>query len=245
LRGLYIWTVDGYQNFGGQQVTKALMIGIQFNGDGTFTIPFSTVNIGGNAFEANGGVGTYTVAADCTGTLQVTGGTSFKMYVGAGAAAFDHADWWRSWGRHGSRLGNGDTAAVISPVPLYSEVNFASTLLIPTISTGEIDNPGGRFRADSHIRFYAIHAIGLSLPLDSVTRRWRFALAAYGVTGLGVDYRSTTLDQPRFFDFGPAGKFPLAAGEYTNLTILKFTPALAYQVTPEFSLGLALHIDYA
>ena len=124
-------------------------------------------------------------------------------------------------------------------------MNFASTLLIPTISTGEIDNPGGRFRADSHIRFYAIHAIGLSLPLDSVTRRWRFGLAAYGVTGLGVDYRSTTLDQPRFFDFGPAGKFPLAAGEYTNLTILKFTPALAYQVTPEFSLGLALHIDYA
>jgi len=82
-------------------------------------------------------------------------------------------------------------------------VNFASTLLIPTISTCEIDNPGGRFRADSHIRFYAIPAIGLSPPLDSVTRRWRFGLAAYGVTGLGVDYRSTTLDQPRFFDFGP------------------------------------------
>ena len=85
LRGLYIWTFDGYQNFGGHPVPKALMIGIQFNGDGTFTIPFSTVNIGGNAFEANGGVGTYTVAADCTGTLQVTGGTSFNMYVGAGA----------------------------------------------------------------------------------------------------------------------------------------------------------------
>jgi hypothetical protein len=85
LRGLYLWTFDGYQNFGGKPVPKALMIGIQFNGNGTFTIPFSTVNIGGNAFDANGGVGTYTAAADCTGTLQVTGGTSFKMYVGAGA----------------------------------------------------------------------------------------------------------------------------------------------------------------
>ena len=85
LRAFYLWTFDGYQNFGGKPVPKALMIGIQFNGNGTFTIPFSTVNIGGNAFEANGGVGTYTVAADCTGTLQVTGGTSFKMYVGAGA----------------------------------------------------------------------------------------------------------------------------------------------------------------
>ena len=85
LTGLYLWTFDGYQYFGGNPVPKALMIGIQFNGNGTFTIPFSTVNIGGNAFEANGGVGTYTVAADCTGTLQVTGGTSFNMYVGAGA----------------------------------------------------------------------------------------------------------------------------------------------------------------
>jgi hypothetical protein len=85
LRGLYIWTFDGYQNFGGNPVPKALMIGIQFNGNGTFSIPFSTVNIGGNAFEANGGVGTYTVAADCTGTLQVTGGTSFNMYVGPAA----------------------------------------------------------------------------------------------------------------------------------------------------------------
>jgi hypothetical protein len=85
LRGLYIWTFDGYQNFGGNPVPKALMIGIQFNGNGTFTIPFSTVNIGGNAFEANGGVGTYTVAADCTGTLSITDGPSFNMYVGPGA----------------------------------------------------------------------------------------------------------------------------------------------------------------
>src|SRR4029450_6936977 len=71
-----------------------------------------------------------------------------------------------------------------------------------------------------------IPAIGLSLPLDSLTRRWRFGLAAYGVSGLGVDYRSTSIDQPQFFDFGPFGKFPLAEGQYTSLEILKFAPAL-------------------
>jgi hypothetical protein len=85
LNGLYLWTFDGYQYFGGNPVPKALMIGIQFNGNGTFTIPFDTVNVGGNAHEDSGAVGTYTVAADCTGTLQVTGGTSFNMYVGTGA----------------------------------------------------------------------------------------------------------------------------------------------------------------
>ena len=86
LRGLYIWTFDGYQNFGGNPVPKALMQGIRFNGDGTQIVPFGTVNIGGTIIlDTAGAVGTYTVAADCTGTLSFTGGTSFNMYVGPGA----------------------------------------------------------------------------------------------------------------------------------------------------------------
>jgi hypothetical protein len=85
LRALYLWTFDGFQYFGGNPVPKTLIAGIQFNGNGTLSIPFSTVNIGGVPHDGSGAVGTYTVAADCTGTLQVTGGTSFKMYVGAGA----------------------------------------------------------------------------------------------------------------------------------------------------------------
>ena len=86
LRASYLWTFDGYQNFGGNPVPKAIMQGIQFNGNGTFTVPFGTVNIGGFAvIDISGGVGTYTVAADCTGTLSVTDGPSFNMYVGPGA----------------------------------------------------------------------------------------------------------------------------------------------------------------
>src|SRR6266542_809349 len=135
-------------------------------------------------------------------------------------------------------------AMCFTPGCAYSEVNFAGTLFLPH-TTGEVDNPAGSFRADSQSSVYAIPAIGLSLPLDPVTRRWRFGLAAYGVSGLGVDYRDTDLDQPKFFDFGPFGKFPLVAGEYTSLQIMKFAPALAYQITPELSVGLALHIDYA
>jgi long-chain fatty acid transport protein len=135
-------------------------------------------------------------------------------------------------------------AMCFTPGCAYSEANFAGTLFMPHI-TGEVSNPGGTFRANSDSKVYAIPAIGLSMPIDPVTRRWRFGLAAYGVTGLGVDYRSTKLDQSQFFDFGPAGKFPLAAGGYTSLQIMKFAPALAWQVTPELSVGAALHIDYA
>jgi hypothetical protein len=86
LRGLYLWTFDGYANLGGNLVPKAVMQGTRFNGDGTTINAFGTVNIGGTIIiDATGGVGTYTVAADCTGTLSITDGPSFNMYVGPGA----------------------------------------------------------------------------------------------------------------------------------------------------------------
>jgi hypothetical protein len=86
LNGLYLWTFDGYQNVGGNLVPKAIMQGTRFNGDGTTFNAFGTVNIGGFLIiDATGGVGTYTVAADCTGTISITDGPSFNMYVGPGA----------------------------------------------------------------------------------------------------------------------------------------------------------------
>ncbi len=136
------------------------------------------------------------------------------------------------------------SAMCFTPGCAYSEVNFAGTLFMPHI-TGRVASSSATYGADSAAQVYAIPAIGLSVPIDPATRRWRFGLAAYGVTGLGVDYRSTALDQPQYFDFGPQGKFPLAAGGYTSLQIMKFAPALAYQLTPRLSLGLAMHTDYA
>ena len=88
LRGLYLWTFDGYANLGGNLVPKAVMQGLRFNGDGTTFNPFGTVNIGGTfIFDVTGGPGTYTVAADCTGTLTPGPGISptFNIYVGPGA----------------------------------------------------------------------------------------------------------------------------------------------------------------
>ena len=86
LRGSYLWSFDAYENFDGNFVPVAVMQGLRFNGDGTTLNTFGTVNIGGFAvIDISGGVGTYTVAADCTGTLSVTDGPSFNMYVGPGA----------------------------------------------------------------------------------------------------------------------------------------------------------------
>ena len=88
LRGFYIWTFDGYQNFGGNPVPKALLQGLQFNGNGTVTVPFGKANIGGTiVIDTTGSDGIYTVNADCTGTMLFggPGGPSFNMYIGAGA----------------------------------------------------------------------------------------------------------------------------------------------------------------
>ena len=86
LRGLYLSSWDGYASIGTNLVPKTVMEGKRFNGDGTFSNDFGTVNIGGTTIINTAGPGgTYTVAADCTGTISVPDGPSFNMYVGPGA----------------------------------------------------------------------------------------------------------------------------------------------------------------
>jgi len=129
----------------------------------------------------------------------------------------------------------------------YSEMNFSGTLFMPHVDADLNLQGMGAFKAESKQNVYAIPAIGLSLPIDKETRRWRFGLAAYGATGLGVDYRGPALDQSKFFPDPVTGvpSYPLVQGEFTSLMIMKFAPSIAYQVSPNFSVGVALHIDYA
>ena len=88
------------------------MQGLQFNGDGTTFNPFGTVNIGGTIIiDATGGVGTYTVAPDCTGTLSITDGPSFNIYVGPGAQKVWITQTAGGAGSGRIRCRNGDTAA--------------------------------------------------------------------------------------------------------------------------------------
>jgi hypothetical protein len=85
MNGLYLWSFDGHDILDGNLLPVAVMQGLQFNGDGTTYSPFGTVNIGGTiVFDVSGGVGTYTVAPDCTGTLSITGAPTFNMYVAPG-----------------------------------------------------------------------------------------------------------------------------------------------------------------
>jgi len=125
-----------------------------------------------------------------------------------------------------------------------SDVNFAGTAFIPNVEA-EIITADGVYKDDSS-SVYPIPAIGLSVPIgEGTTTKWRFGLAAYGVSGLGVDYKQGPLDQPNYYNFGGGNTAPLVAGEYTDLAIMKFSPALAFQALPNLSVGLGVHIDYA
>ncbi len=121
-----------------------------------------------------------------------------------------------------------------------SEVNFAGTMFMPKVKASV--NVGGMVtEADSHQKVYGIPAFGLSVPITDKFPLLRFGIAAYGVSGLGVDYRNTPIDTATLGN----SPYPLVAGEYTQLQIMKFAPSLAYQPNENLSLGMAVQIDYA
>jgi hypothetical protein len=81
LRGSYVFTAHGWNIVGGVAQPKAIVEGINFNGDGTLVSPYATVSINGTILHSSGSLGTYTVNPDCTGTLSFTGGPSFDISV--------------------------------------------------------------------------------------------------------------------------------------------------------------------
>jgi len=130
-----------------------------------------------------------------------------------------------------------------------TQVDFAGTLFMPEVSAEVTNplNPSESLKANSDDSVYPIPAIGISMPIGA-DDRGRFGIAAYGVSGLGVDYRSTVLGGT-LGSLGPVppgfDTAPIIAGSYTSLQIMKFAPSLAWQVGPSFSIGGAFHIDYA
>ncbi|MGA7577708.1 MAG: OmpP1/FadL family transporter [Desulfobaccales bacterium] len=130
-----------------------------------------------------------------------------------------------------------------------NQVDFAGTGFMPDVNAKIISGSGPfgafvpenyKFAVHSSPNLYPIPALGISYAFPELPD-WRFGFGAYGVTGLGVDYRGTGLDQGSFFGAGA----PLASGAYSNLSIMKFAPTAAYQVNKWLSLGAAFNISYS
>lgn len=119
-----------------------------------------------------------------------------------------------------------------------SEADFMGTVFTPHVKS-EITNGATTYSAHALEKAYTMPAIGISYEIPEV-RNLRFGFGAYGTSGMGVDYRERGIDKSTAL-----GGFPLAAGTYTDLAVMKFAPSVAYQFTDWLSLGAALHIDYS
>lgn len=106
-----------------------------------------------------------------------------------------------------------------------SQFNFAGTYFAPKVEATVVQPGGfgGNWKAKSQDAAYAVPAIGLSTPVND---KMTFGIAAYGVSGMGVDYR---------------GKDPSKTN--TKVSVMKFVPAVACK-RGALSYGLGLDIDY-
>ena len=177
-------------------------------------------------------IATLSPAAFATNGQELIGiGPTSRSMGGVGIAAPQDAI---------SAVFSNPSAMCFGPYCPSSQFDFAGTIFMPE-PKAEITASGQTFKADARDQNYAIPAIGFSVPIGGADARWRFGLSAYGVSGLGVDYRDTHLDQPGYF-FGAA---PLAAGTYTNFQLMKFAPTIAYQALPNLSVGTSFQINYS
>jgi hypothetical protein len=71
LDSLYLFSASGFNIVGGVAQPKAVVELIRFNGDGTLTGGPATASINGTIVRSPaGGLGSYAVATNCTGTLD-------------------------------------------------------------------------------------------------------------------------------------------------------------------------------
>lgn len=115
-----------------------------------------------------------------------------------------------------------------------SESIFAGSVFDPTVNA-RISTPMGTYRGTSQHDPFLIPAIGVTMPVNETMR---FGIGAYGISGLGVDYRNMGWD----LDGNPANGFE--GDLYSRLEIMKFAPMLAYKVNDTLSVGASLQATY-
>lgn len=130
-------------------------------------------------------------------------------------------------------------AICMGPYCPGSQVVFASTFFDPTVkATVSVSNGTSTavHSVKSEMRPFIIPSVGFITPL---TDRLRFGIGAFGISGMGVDYRNSGIGlNPATPGSGNEGDI------YTQLQILKFAPNMAYLITPDVSVGASLHLLY-
>src|ERR687897_1139251 len=82
LRGVYEFSASGFNIVNGAALPKAIIETIVFDGRGGVLTPAVSISINGTIVQPpQGNPGTYTVDADCTGTLMFADGIKFDLQM--------------------------------------------------------------------------------------------------------------------------------------------------------------------
>ena len=108
---------------------------------------------------------------------------------------------------------------------LPGRIDFGATYFKPNVEYKAIGGASG-ITIDSDRGASPIPAFGLIVPLGD---RFRVGIGAYGVAGMGVDYRADLY----------------GSTTYTSYSQMRFVPALSYKINDYISVGAGVNIMYA
>lgn len=119
-----------------------------------------------------------------------------------------------------------------------SSIEFGAELFMPDRSLSSSFAGFGSGTVDSKTREAVIPSFALAYKTGGP---WTFGFSATGIGGFGVDYPSTLpggspISLPQPYGFGAV---------YSNYQLLQLTPSVAYQVSPDLSVGLGFNLDWA
>ncbi len=127
----------------------------------------------------------------------------------------------RSMGGTGIALPMGPESALKNPALLTHdktfEFSFAGTYFAPQVESKNENRADKTIESDADT--FMIPAIGFTYAIN---KDFTFGMGAFGTSGLGVDYRDSRASSTAAQD---DGLFKMA----TSLTLMKFSPSLAYQ----------------
>jgi long-chain fatty acid transport protein len=140
-------------------------------------------------------------------------------------------------GMAGASIGVSDNAMAMNNNPaglteiMNGELSFGISLLIPYIKHKDWISPLwiNEKLDQGHIFFLPMVAYAKRLSNGPVV----FGIGIFTLDGIGVDFR------------GLNTAFGIQDTIYTNVRYAKITPAVAYQITDKFSVGMTLNIGYS
>ncbi len=106
-------------------------------------------------------------------------------------------------------------------------VSFGGILFMPDVKARYLDNGAGDTGyVSSRASFFTVPEIGIT---NRINDQVVVGIAAYGVSGMGVDYRN---------------KDQRLANMHTTLQFMRIIPAVSYQINPNLSIGVGLDLAW-